>query len=44
VLVSIHVQIRREERFLAGAFGEDYERYRSRVARYLGRHAGEPLS
>jgi protein-S-isoprenylcysteine O-methyltransferase Ste14 len=39
VIVSIHVQILREERFLAGAFGEEYERYRSRVARYLGRRA-----
>ncbi|MDH3212455.1 MAG: isoprenylcysteine carboxylmethyltransferase family protein [Myxococcales bacterium] len=37
VIVGIHVQILREERFLASAFGEDYARYRSRVARYLGR-------
>jgi protein-S-isoprenylcysteine O-methyltransferase Ste14 len=37
VIAGIHVQILREERFLTSAFGEDYARYRSRVARYLGR-------
>jgi protein-S-isoprenylcysteine O-methyltransferase Ste14 len=36
VMVGIHVQIHREEHFLAGAFGEEYERYRARVPRYLG--------
>lgn len=38
-IVAIHVQILREERFLASAFGAEYESYRSRVARYLGRRA-----
>jgi len=37
VIAGIHAQILREERSLAGAFGEEYERYRARVARYLGR-------
>jgi protein-S-isoprenylcysteine O-methyltransferase Ste14 len=37
VLASIHVQILREEAHLARAFGEQYELYRARVARYLGR-------
>jgi protein-S-isoprenylcysteine O-methyltransferase Ste14 len=37
VVTGIHAQILREERSLASAFGEEYERYRARVARYLGR-------
>jgi protein-S-isoprenylcysteine O-methyltransferase Ste14 len=37
VIMGIHAQILREERSLAGAFGEEYERYRAHVARYLGR-------
>lgn len=36
VMAGIHVQIHREEHFLAGAFGEEYDRYRARVPRYLG--------
>jgi protein-S-isoprenylcysteine O-methyltransferase Ste14 len=36
VIASIHVQILREERFLAGVFGAEYESYRGRVGRYLG--------
>lgn len=39
VMFGIHVQIGREERFLAGVFGEEYELYRSRVPRYLGRRS-----
>jgi len=31
----MHLDVRREERRLAEAFGEDYERYRSAVPRYL---------
>lgn len=37
VIAAIHVQILREERFLAGVFGAEYESYRGRVRRYLGR-------
>jgi len=36
VVAAIHVQIHREERFLAGVFGAEYESYRERVRRYLG--------
>jgi len=39
VVAAIHVQIRREEAYLAAAFGEAYARYRARVPRYLGRIA-----
>jgi protein-S-isoprenylcysteine O-methyltransferase Ste14 len=39
VVSGIHVQILREERFLAGAFAAEYESYRGRVHRYLGRPA-----
>jgi len=42
VTAGIHVQILREERFLAGKFGDEYAAYRSRVRRYLGRHGAEP--
>lgn len=37
LLAGLHLQILREERFLSSAFGEEYDRYRRRVARYLGR-------
>lgn len=37
VVTAIHVQILREERFLAGVFGAEYESYRGRVRRYFGR-------
>jgi protein-S-isoprenylcysteine O-methyltransferase Ste14 len=37
VATGIHVQILREERFLAQTYGTEYEAYRARVARYLGR-------
>lgn len=33
--LAIHRQILREERFLAGHYGEEYEAYRKRVRRYL---------
>ena len=31
------LQILQEERYMAGAFGEEYLRYKGRVMRYLGR-------
>lgn len=34
-VVLFHVQIIGEERYLAGAFGEEYLRYRTKVRRYL---------
>jgi protein-S-isoprenylcysteine O-methyltransferase Ste14 len=37
ILVGVHAQILREERFLAAVHGEEYERYRAKVRRYLGR-------
>jgi protein-S-isoprenylcysteine O-methyltransferase Ste14 len=37
VVAGIHVQILREERFLARAYGAEYVAYRARVGRYLGR-------
>lgn len=33
--LAIHRQILREEKFLAGHYGEDYEEYRKKVRRYL---------
>ena len=35
VAVLVRLQIRPEERFLAARFGDDYERYRSTVRRWL---------
>jgi protein-S-isoprenylcysteine O-methyltransferase Ste14 len=37
VVAAIHVQIQREERFLAQVFGAEYASYCGRVRRYLGR-------
>ncbi len=34
-IVGIHFQIRREERFLEGRYGEEYGSYRARTPRYL---------
>ena len=36
-ILTLHLQILQEERFLEAAFGEPYRRYRARTARYLGR-------
>ena len=36
-VVMLHLQILQEERYMAGAFGEEYLRYKGRVMRYLGR-------
>lgn len=33
----LHMQILQEERYLASVFGEDYQKYRYKVFRYLGR-------
>ena len=36
-IVILHLQILQEEKYLTGAFGKEYEEYRNRVFRYLGR-------
>ena len=36
-ILTLHLQILQEERFLEAAFGEPYRRYRAQTARYLGR-------
>ena len=36
-ILTLHLQILQEERFLEAAFGEPYRRYRTQTARYLGR-------
>ena len=36
-VVMLHLQILQEERYMAGAFGEEYLRYKGRVMRYLWR-------
>jgi protein-S-isoprenylcysteine O-methyltransferase Ste14 len=38
-LVLFHVQIKSEEKYLAKTFGKEYETYKARVCRYLGRKA-----
>ena len=40
-IVMLHLQILQEERYLAATFGAEYQAYRSRVFRYLGRRKGE---
>ena len=40
-VTMLHLQILREERYLAAAFGTEYLDYRRRVFRYLGRRKGE---
>ena len=37
VVVTLHMQILQEEKFLSGAFGEEYREYKKRTGRYLGR-------
>ncbi len=36
-LLLFHVQIKSEEKYLAVTFGKEYEAYKARVCRYLGR-------
>ena len=36
-IIMLHLQILQEERYLASVFGEDYQKYRHKVFRYLGR-------
>lgn len=36
-VLTLHLQILQEERYLEGVFGEPYRAYRTRVFRYLGR-------
>ena len=36
-MVTLHLQILQEEKYLAGVFGKEYREYRKRVFRYLGR-------
>lgn len=36
-VVTLHLQILQEEKYLAGVFGKEYLEYRKRVFRYLGR-------
>lgn len=38
-MTMLHLQIIQEERYLQGAFGEDYVAYKNRVYRYLGRRS-----
>lgn len=36
-IIMLHLQILQEERYLESVFGEDYQKYRHKVFRYLGR-------
>lgn len=36
-VIMLHLQILNEEKFLPSIFGEEYERYKRTVFRYLGR-------
>lgn len=36
-IIMLHLQILQEERYLSSVFGEDYQKYRYKVFRYLGR-------
>ena len=36
-IIMLHMQILQEERYLESVFGEDYQKYRYKVFRYLGR-------
>ena len=36
-IVMLHLQILQEEKYLTATFGKEYEEYRNRVFRYLGR-------
>lgn len=36
-IVMLHLQILQEEKYLTATFGKEYEEYRKRVFRYLGR-------
>lgn len=36
-IIMLHLQILQEERYLESVFGEDYQKYRYKVFRYLGR-------
>lgn len=37
-ILSLHLQILQEEKYLAGIFGKSYDEYKKTVFRYLGRH------
>ena len=36
-IIMLHLQILQEERYLASVFGKEYQEYRYKVFRYLGR-------
>ena len=39
-VITLHLQILQEEKYLSGVFGEDYAMYKRRTSRYLGRKNG----